>query len=118
MQDQDLARRIKELRIRKGFSQEGLAEETGLSLRTIQRIENGETEPRGDSLRRLANAFDASPEEIVDWKIRDNKGFLKGLNLSALSFLIFPLLGIVVPLIIWSQKKVKAEMEINWPTTC
>ncbi len=39
------ALRIKELRSRKGFSQEKLADETGLNIRTIQRIENGETEP-------------------------------------------------------------------------
>ena len=38
-----LGLRIKELRKQKGMSQEFLAEESGLSLRTIQRIENGET---------------------------------------------------------------------------
>jgi transcriptional regulator with XRE-family HTH domain len=48
MNNLHLAQRIKELRNRKGMSQEFLAEESGLSLRTIQRIENSETVPRGD----------------------------------------------------------------------
>lgn len=107
MKNKELAQRIKTLRNRKGFSQEELSEKTGLSLRTIQRIENGETEPRGDSLKRLSNAFDVSSDEIVDWTVQEDKGFLTSLNLSALSFIIFPLLGVVVPLIMWISKKDK-----------
>jgi len=48
----NISQRVKELRCRKGMSQELLAEESGLSLRTIQRIENYESEPRGDTLKR------------------------------------------------------------------
>lgn len=107
MKNNQLANRIKNLHIRKGFSQEELAEVSGLSLRTIQRIENGETEPRGDSLKRLAKAFEVSPDEILDWDVYEDKGLLIGLNLSALSFAVFPLLGILVPLIIWVSKKDK-----------
>lgn len=107
MKNKELAKRIKELRNRKGFSQEELSEKTGLSLRTIQRIENGESEPRGDSLKRLATAFDVSPDEIIDWTVQEDKGFLISLNLSALSYLLFPILGIIVPLIIWISKKDK-----------
>ena len=107
MKNKELALRIKELRNRKGFSQEELSEKSGLSLRTVQRIENGETEPRGDSLKRLAMAFDVSPDEIMDWTVQEDKGFLISLNLSALSFFLFPLLGIIVPLIIWISKKDK-----------
>lgn len=105
----ELAQRIKALRNRKGFSQEELAEKTGLSLRTIQRIENSETEPRGDSLKRLAAAFDVPADEITDWTIQEDKGFLMGLNLSALSFIVFPLLGILIPLVIWITKKDKIK---------
>ena len=103
----DLAQKIKELRSRKGYSQEELSERTGLSLRTIQRIENGETDPRGDSLKRLAAVFEVSPDEIVDWTIQEDKGYLLNLNLSALSFLIFPFFGIIIPLIMWISKKDK-----------
>lgn len=109
MKNSDLAKRVKELRNRRGLSQELLAENSGLGLRTIQRIENGETEPRGDTLRRLANALDASPDEIIDWTISEDKGFLMALNLSALGFILFPLLGILIPLILWISKKEKIK---------
>ena len=109
MKNNELAQRLKTLRNRKGFSQEELSEKAGLSLRTIQRIENGETEPRGDSLKRLALAFDVPLDEIVDWTIQEDNGFVSSLNLSALSFIIFPLLGILVPLIIWISKKDKIK---------
>jgi len=109
MKNKELSKRIKELRNRKGFSQEELSEKSGLSLRTIQRIENGETEPRGDSLKRLALAFNVTPDEIVDWTATKDKGFLISFNLSALSFIFFPILGILVPLIIWISKKDKIQ---------
>jgi thiol-disulfide isomerase/thioredoxin len=58
MNNLNLAQRVKDLRNRKGISQEILAKESGLSLRTIQRIENNETVPRGDTLKRLSIALD------------------------------------------------------------
>ncbi len=113
MNNQNLAANIKNLRKRKGISQELLAENSSLSLRTIQRIENGETEPRGDTLTRLANALDVAPEELVDWELTEDKGFLMSLNLSALGFILFPLLGIVIPLIMWISKKGKLKQLDN-----
>jgi len=107
MKNKELAKRIKELRNRKGFSQEELSEKSGLSLRTIQRIENGETEPRGDSLKRLSTAFDVNSDELIDWTVLEDRGFLTSLNLSAFSFMVFPILGIIVPLIIWISRKDK-----------
>lgn len=103
----NLAQRVKELRNRKGISQENLAEASGLSLRTIQRIENNETAPRGDTLKRLAIALDTTPDDIVDWKIQEDKSFLTLMCLSALGFLFFPILGIIIPLVFWILKKDK-----------
>lgn len=109
MNNLNLALRVKDLRNRKGFSQEMLAEESSLSLRTIQRIENDETVPRGDTLKRLAVALDTSPDEIIDWKIQEDQNYLRSMSLSALWFLIFPLLGILIPLTMWIQKKDKIK---------
>lgn len=109
MKNKVLARRIKELRNKNGFSQEVLAEKTGLSLRTIQRIENGETEPRGDSLKKIATAFRVSIDEITDLTIVEDKNILVLLNLSQLGFLAFPLLGIIIPLVIWIFNKEKIK---------
>ena len=109
MNNLNLAQRVKDLRNRKGISQEVLAEESGLSLRTIQRIENNETVPRGDTLKRLAIALDTSPDEIVDWKIQEDQNYLTLMSLSALGFLFFPLLGIIIPLTMWIFKKDKLK---------
>ena len=109
MNNLHLAQRIKELRNRKGMSQEFLAEESGLSLRTIQRIENSETVPRGDTLKRLAIALQTSPDEIIDWKIEEDKNYLILMSLSALGILFFPLLGIIIPLTMWILKKDKLK---------
>ncbi len=109
MKNSDLAIRIKELSTRKGLSQDELATTCGLSLRTIQRIENGETEPRGDTLQRLALAFGVAPDELVDWAEQEDSSILVLLNLSALSYIAFPILGIVVPLAIWLLKKGKVK---------
>ena len=109
MKNAHLSARVKELRNKKGMSQEVLAEESGLSLRTIQRIENGESNPTGDSLKRLSNALDVNPDELIDWTIKEDNKYLIFLNLSALTFLFFPMLGILVPFILWTSKKDKIK---------
>ncbi|WP_136465229.1 helix-turn-helix domain-containing protein [Flagellimonas onchidii] len=109
MKNLDLAQRVKDLRRRKGVSQEVLAEESGLSLRTIQRIENNETVPRGDTLKRLAIALNTTPDKVIDWQVQEDKGYLTLMNFSALGFLFFPLLGIILPLIFWLLKKDKLK---------
>jgi transcriptional regulator with XRE-family HTH domain len=70
MKNIDLAKKIKELRVRKGFSQDELAETAQINLRTVQRIESGETEPRGDTLQRLAAALNVTSDELIDWENR------------------------------------------------
>lgn len=105
MKNSKLSERVTELRNRKGFSQEVLAEDSGLSLRTIQRIENGETTPRGDTLQRIAKGLGVTSEELIDWKLEKNDSYLALLNISALSFIIFPLLGIIIPIVMWISKR-------------
>ena len=66
MENEKLAQRVKELRKLKGLSQDELAKNSGLSLRTIQRVENGETEPTGETLKRISSALDVTPNELID----------------------------------------------------
>jgi len=56
---------LKSLRLDKGWSQEQLATISGLSQRTIQRAERGET-PSLETLRALAASFDLSPARLRD----------------------------------------------------
>lgn len=101
MTQNELAKRVIEERNRRGMSQEELAAESQLSLRTIQRIESGETSPRGDTLKRLAAALKVPVEDLVDWDLQEDSNLVVLLNLSQLSFLVFPLFGILIPLIMW-----------------
>lgn len=51
---------MKQARHQKGLTQNALAEQSGLSLRSIQRIENGEVSPRVYSLNKLSEILDFS----------------------------------------------------------
>jgi transcriptional regulator with XRE-family HTH domain len=109
MKNELLGKRVKELRVRNGFSQESLADECTVSLRTIQRIENGITIPHGYTLSRLAKALHVGPDELVEWSKQEDKGQLNLLNLSALTLLINPFLGTILPLALWITKRDKIE---------
>lgn len=109
MGNSELQKRVKDLRIKQGLSQEHLADISGLSVRTVQRIENGESVPRGDTLKRLSIALQSTPDDLIDFQIQEDKSILKILSLSQLGFLAFPLLGIIIPLSIWIFKKDKTK---------
>ncbi|WP_185816817.1 helix-turn-helix domain-containing protein [Hymenobacter metallilatus] len=116
------ATRITTIRKSKGLSQEVLAEQSGVSLRTIQRVEQGETEPRGYTLQALAQALDVpleafriqpepaaptppAPPLPAPAALPSDPDFLQLLNLSALSFLVLPLLNILVPWWLWRARR-------------
>ncbi|MFA9192547.1 helix-turn-helix domain-containing protein [Flavobacterium sp. FZUC8N2.13] len=65
MENQNLAQGVKELRKRKALSQDELAKNAGLSLRTVQRVENGETIPTGETLKRIAAVLEVAPDELL-----------------------------------------------------
>ena len=65
MESKILAKRLKELRALRGMSQEYLADESRVGLRTIQRIENNESEPTGETLKRIAIALDVELSELI-----------------------------------------------------
>lgn len=54
-----LGRRIRELRLSAGMSQETLAEKAGISPNTVSRIEGGLTEMYVETFRKLAQALGA-----------------------------------------------------------
>lgn len=55
---------LKEERIKKGYTQEKLAEMTGIDPRTILRIEKNLTTPKIDTYAKIVIALDMSNEEI------------------------------------------------------
>ncbi len=102
---------IKELRIKKGMTQEDLADKTEVSARTIQRIEKGEVDPRAYTLQMIAKALDVDFSMFVEKesdesqeikKVNDNN-WLGLLHLSGIIPLIFP------TILIWNLKKDKIK---------
>lgn len=58
-------KRIKELRKERAITQEKLAELIGIDTRNLIKIENGETFPRVNTLDKLIEVFDITPDEIL-----------------------------------------------------
>jgi transcriptional regulator with XRE-family HTH domain len=102
-----IGQKISEIRKRKGLSQESLSDLAKINLRTLQRIEKGETEPLGNTLKNLCNVLEINIEDILDYgKVQDNK-FLLLFYISVMSFLIIPLGNLLVPMILWMTKRDK-----------
>ncbi|MDX5325573.1 MAG: helix-turn-helix domain-containing protein [Bacteroidota bacterium] len=101
----ELGKKVQEIRIRKGLSQEELAERAQVNVRTIQRIEANETKPRGKTIQLICSSLDISIEEIVEHGKHNDSQFMSYFHLSVLSFLIIPLGNIIFPLILWLNKK-------------
>jgi transcriptional regulator with XRE-family HTH domain len=57
--------RLKELRTLRAFSQQELADASGVGRNTISRIERGETGAHGRTLRRLAEVLGVDVAELV-----------------------------------------------------
>ena len=62
----NLALRVKELRKQKGLSQDSLSKKSGLSLRTIQRIENSTTTASGETIRRISLVLEVKPIALIN----------------------------------------------------
>jgi transcriptional regulator with XRE-family HTH domain len=60
-----IAKKISETRKIKGLTQEELAEQAKINLRTIQRIENSESEPRGKTLNLICDVLEIDSTELI-----------------------------------------------------
>lgn len=115
MKNKDLANSIINLRNQKGYSQQRLADESKLSLRTIQRIENGESSPRGDTLNRIFEALGESASYGNYKSLKDQKWFLHLINLSPVfGILIQPIFGILLPILLWLLKREEISLADNY----
>jgi len=76
----EFGERLKELRTNLNCSQKELAEKTGLTLRTIQRIENNEVKPSLYSLKVIGEALNTDLSDFV--KTSEAKSYEFNLNLK------------------------------------
>jgi transcriptional regulator with XRE-family HTH domain len=116
--------KLKSIRELQNLTQEELSEKSGVSVRTIQRIESG-NEPKGYTLRVLAKALkveenellykesEQEKSEIIEEKeeskevVLINYSYLKLINFSSILFIVIPPLNILAPLILVLTMKQK-----------
>jgi len=72
-----LGRRIKELRQRKGFTQEKLAELIGVGERNLSKIECGNNFVTSETLSKILTALEIEASELFDFKHLDDVNELK-----------------------------------------
>lgn len=122
---------LKKIREKQNLTQEELAEMSGLSVRTIQRIEAG-IKPKGYTLKTLAATLDISENDLVTTVIPteepiaensvvsklpirennpvENLTLIKIINLSSLPLCWFPVANFLPPLLIMLNSKQKSQL--------
>ena len=102
---------IKKTREELGYTQQELAKKTGLSLRTIQRLEAKNKEPKGHTLGVLSTAFQMSPamlqqqfRSIAATKTSEITT-IRLINLSTLACLGIPFGNLIFPFILWRKNR-------------
>ena len=68
-----IAKKISETRKTKGLTQEELADQAKVNLRTIQRIENAESEPRGKTLSLICDVLEIDVSQLISTEISLNE---------------------------------------------
>lgn len=109
---------VKILREKMNMTQNELAERSGLSLRTVQRVEAGSI-LKGFTLKALAQALDAQAEDlIISLKEEMNVQRAKKINLSVLAGLFIPYGSIIIPAILTYQTKDLKNKELGKSILC
>ena len=118
--------RVKEIRTSLNYSQKELSEQTGLTLRTIQRIENNEVKPSLHSLKVIGEALktdlseysttaDAKPYEFnFTIKITDMNQFITDLITLVKNNWKVILWVILVTFLISNYEQIKAGFIDGW----
>jgi uncharacterized Tic20 family protein len=108
-----LTSKLATYRRKKGLTQEQLSELSGVTTRTIQRIEKGAVVPHMHTLKILANCLDIEAELLMDIpeinavpkETTKQLPIVPLFHLLALLGLGFPMLNIILPFILWILKK-------------
>jgi transcriptional regulator with XRE-family HTH domain len=76
---QALGKRIRELRMEKGWSQQELAYRIGMEKSNLSVIENGKSNPQILTLARIAGILEVQPQELLAFEV-ELPTFLEGQN--------------------------------------
>jgi transcriptional regulator with XRE-family HTH domain len=122
----EFGERLKELRTGLNISQKELSEKTGLTLRTIQRIENNEVKPSLYSVKAISDALELASSELlntsetkpyefnVNLKITDMNQFLNDLKALVKTHWKTIFLIILVIYLFTSYADIKAGIMDAW----
>ncbi len=113
-----ISERLKNYRRINCLSQEGLAETSGISIRTIQRIEEGKSIGSAYTITALAKALNICVTNLTIQETGnnpatyDNESKLKILNLSAISVILIPLANIILPTFIFLKYRDNKKVNV------
>jgi transcriptional regulator with XRE-family HTH domain len=122
----EFSARVKEIRTSLNYSQKELSEQTGLTLRTIQRIENNEVKPSLHSLKVIGEALktdlseysttaDTKPYEFnFTIKITDMNQFITDLKTLVKNNWRVILWVILISFLISNYEQIKAGVIDGW----
>jgi transcriptional regulator with XRE-family HTH domain len=122
----EFGERLKELRTSLNYSQKELSEKTGLTLRTIQRIENSEVKPSLYSLKMIGEALNTDVSEFakqsvtkpyefnLSLKITDMNQFLNDLKVLVKTHWKTIFLIVLVIYLFTSYTDIKAGIMDAW----
>src|SRR5688572_12853482 len=96
---------IKELRLKKGITQEEPAARTDISVRTIQRIESGDVDPRAFTLQSIASALEVDYEVLVRTETHSEESNEKETSRWLPLLHLGGILLLIIPPILWIWKR-------------
>ncbi len=122
----EFGERLKEIRTGLNISQVELSEKTGLTLRTIQRIENSEVKPSLHSIKVISEALEIASTELtntseskpyefnVSFKITDMNQFLTDLKILVKTHWKTILLIVLVIYLFTNYTEIKSGIMDGW----
>lgn len=108
-----VAKSLRYYRRQKGWTQEQLSERSGVTVRTIQRIENAKVEPHLQTLVLLAGSLELEVNELLTIISTENiptsntpdRKWLLLMHLSPIVGFIIPFSNLIIPLLLWVYKR-------------
>jgi len=120
LQKNTIGEKLKHFRRISCLSQEKLAELSGISIRTIQRIEEGSSEGSGFTIAALAKALDIERIDLIPSETKTALAsspditILKVFNLSAIALIVIPFANVLFPgYLYWKNRQDEQVKEIG-----
>jgi len=118
MKKELVSKKIIALRRQNGLSQEQLSNNSGVAIRTVQRIEAGTVAAHLQTLSLLAKALNVEVSELTTSQAPSNNESMKNslllLHLSPIIGSAFPLGNVLLPVALWLYKRSEFQStEIN-----